>query len=742
MIANGYRLGQVHEDDPSIPPFDLRSSLVPGDLAELLIETPDEFQARWVLIDHVLGPGTYLGTDEEGDEIEFGPENILDLEERRHFSQSPSPSLGAWYDIFKPRAEKPKPASQRPGARPFETLRPEAKPPELWEILVPEAEKRDPYFEYSKVFDIFGPSGKPAPRPAPPPRTATPPPPEGEKPGWFDFLRRKPKTEIIGPIPPAERREQHSFRRLPGPPPPPGPMVTAEEVPIGPAPAPQPQSIIVPEVQASLSPIAGEPTSYSDLFDILGPAPEAPAPGRAPAPQASLPAAVVTESALPVHMDAFSILEPTASVSEAFGRPGQAVNPFEIIQPDQLDQPTPFDILSPQSEAEPREMVVRTEGGLPTQMDVFNVLEPQVQTYGPPAAEGPSLFDVLAPPPPPPSPPPPAAAPAPQKKVRRKSGPWSMPSREEWVRWIQITFNLDKLWKYLRDERNSEYWIENQLNEEVASAPVETWADLDWDTAFAYLGVPESAYGPYLDKIAEEDEKYGYADEAWQDFNDNFLGPLSLAISNAFEIIQPDDIPGYFILDDDGDTGTWGLIYYERLDPKKANKRQKEMLAQKELDAREAKETERRLKAEVKRIWGKMPGPEDLVGWIEEKFDLDAMFSDIHKARRLKAWKNDLKENGEAELELEVIADLGPKRSKEYEYDIASYFGIPPDIIALYQEAESGQELWNDIFWPFFSNIQDAFSMLLPYAELPGQIAVDEDDDDHLVISYLEEEGD
>jgi len=42
------------------------------------------------------------------------------------------------------------------------------------------------------------------------------------------------------------------------------------------------------------------------------------------------------------------------------------------------------------------------------------------------------------------------------------------------------------------------------------------------------------------------------------------------------------------------------------------------------------------------------------------------------------------------------------------------------------------------VFWPFFGNINEAFSMLLPYADLPGEISVDEDDEDNLAIIYTE----
>lgn len=59
---------------------------------------------------------------------------------------------------------------------------------ELWEVLVPESERRDPYFDYGKVFEVLRPvpgAGRPGPEAGPGPsyarREGGPPPPESRR---------------------------------------------------------------------------------------------------------------------------------------------------------------------------------------------------------------------------------------------------------------------------------------------------------------------------------------------------------------------------------------------------------------------------------------------------------------------------------------------------------------------------------------------------------------------------------
>lgn len=696
--------------------------LVPGDLAMLLDEiSQDDVQPFWVEIDQVLGPGTYLGVTERGSAVEFSADQVADVEYGR------GPAMGmAWYDAFKPSAPKPK----APPAGAFKHFAPGPRPAPPPRATAPPTGTPPPR---KSIFDVFRRRGTPGATPV------------EEKGGFFDFFRRKPKTEV-GPIPPAERREvreQHQFRLPPARLPEGGAVVipSAGELEI-------PE---VPESRASLAPIPGQ--LPDDMFSIL--VPEAERPSTAPSPEPRSGAVIMAPTTAPVQIDRFGMLVPeekapgTISMApnpfdllapekkESFGHPGMALDPFQMLAP---EAPSAFDILVDEAQPPPGGMVIREAPGQLSTDSIFDILKPEpgaATVYQapppPPKATMEDLYDALK------------KGDEPEQKVKPRAkkkakGPWRMPSQAEWVTWIKESFDLKNLWDYIRKERKSEYFVQAQENEEYSDSPpimpIETWAELDWEAPFEYFGIPDSVWQPYVDKIHHDEETDGYADEAWEEFNTEILYPLGEALDAAFKSIQPQDITGSFILNDDPDTGTWGLLYYEPLT--KAKKRDIEKARQK--FEQEQKQLERERKSELKRIWGPMPKPEDLIPWIEERFDLDAMFSDIKKTRRTKEWKQALRGMSEATMVLEEITDIGPKRPRDYDYETAAYFGIPPDVITLYQDSDSEQELWNEVFWPFFDSLREAFSMLLPYADLPGQIVVEEDEEDHLAIQYQENE--
>lgn len=693
-IVSSHRLGQVDqyaEADPDfdIPPLAYRQDLDEGDLAMLLDEFESSVTPLWAEIERVLGPGWYLGRTEDGSGIEFGAQHIADIERPRGHS------LGAWYDIWRPRPER----------------------------------ERPPVTGVFRHFARGGtqPGSRPQSQPQSQQRSAPPPPPPEKKGGFFDWFRKKPKVEI-GPIPAAERREYRppprSFLRLPGVTPPP-PVTSPPEGPQEPAPGPT-HGMIVSEPQEGPPGSQGQVFRPSDeLFQVLEPREtlQAPPGGMIIGPGSFGPAQV----------DAFGIPE------EPYGPPGMVSDPFAVLP---AESSSVFDVLEAAPEDLPPGAII-TRQGQPGQISTgpaFDVREAEggLSVYEAPAP-APTVFTPLEPERQAPAPSP-KAAPA---KKRKKAGAWRMPTRDEWVRWIKDTFDLEDLWKYVRSNRESDGFIEAQNDEsengDPPVMPIETWADGDWERIFDFFGIPDSVWSPYIDNIKKEEDEVGYFDEAWEAFNVELLYPLSNAIREAFDSIKPKDIPGRFILEDDGQTGTWGLLYYEPLPEEALAKHAKERRAAQAKLEKEQKEEQRQRKAELKRIWGGMPKAEDIVPWIEERYDLDRMFADIKRMRKTKQWKED-NSFGDAGFVLEVVADLSSKRAKDYGYDIASYFGIPPDVVTLYQDANSEQDLWSEVFWPFFDNIKEAFAMLLPYADLPGEIVVDEDDEDQLAIQYREPE--
>lgn len=709
-VVPSHRLGdaELHAKlDPSLerPPKEILETLEPGDLVMLLDEIGEHPEPLWVEVSDVLGPGWYLGLGSRGEPVEFRSDHVAGFVDR------PFEMGASFFEGFRPKGD------------PFDIFRPD-QPPPATQIEPPVA---------GSPFEVFRPKAG-----------------RGVKGGFFGLFKRRPKTSYE-PIPPEERhREEMEFPKLEAPPviylPYHQAAETREEEPL-------PEIEVPEEAAPPPMPVIQTPELPQDLFSVLAPEegeiPSAPPPSGAlsiiPEAPPPPPMEIAPATGLP---DLFSVLAPEAPPASSGGLAPLESTAISSGIPENL-----FDVLAP----EERGMA------LPGEISPFNVLAPETGPGGMVVREerpvGQSLFDVLPAEAPPPPPPPrqeertvfqeSAPPPSPEKKkksAQKKASRWTPPSVQEMVEWIRKTYKFPDLWKYVESERNSEYFVEVQERyadgneDEAPIIPIETWNVFDWPNIFHFFDIPDSVWEPYWQSIIKAEDEHGYADEEWEMFNEAILAPLGDTITEAFSRIKPASLPGDFTLGDDHVNGTWGLFYFEELSPKDLKKRKAEARAAAEVEQRAAKEWEKEKKAELRRIWGKMPGPEDLVPWIESQFDVDAMFRDIQKARRSKGWKTDLREYGEAKITLEVIADLGPKKNKDYEYGVASYFGIPPQIVEFYEKADSSQELWDDIFWAFFQELEASFDMLLPSADLPGRIVVDEDDEDRLVIMYVENE--
>ncbi len=733
LSASSPHLGRAREYAdklPEPPPREYVEELVPGDLVLLLDETPERTEPFWAEIDQILGPGSYLGRSQDGRGVRFHAEHIADLDYRRQ----PATMGAPWYDAFKQEAPKPR----KPVTGPFRHF-----------ARGPRAQKTEESQEpLARVFRHFAPGAKPTP----PPQAG----PAGPKTSVFDvfkgWFKRKPKVETQ-PIPPEELRKPQGFSLLPYA----GLRDVKEPEPRQEEPAPPPPIIIPPDPPApprgggvivisesALQPIAEQ--LPDDLFSVLGPSEEEkPLP---PAPPVTSPGPVIMapeRGGLSIPGDVFSVLEPEAP--SALSVPGA---------------PSPFDILSEESPVAPGGIVVRPESGGAVTSSIFDVLTPEAPSGGGALAVPGSYspFDVLPPerqapgmavyePPPPVEPPTRETKPKrPSERKQKKSATpklqkWDKPL-EHWLEWFKETYNFQKMWESLREQLSYAAYIEAKEKEaedeyeEPVYVPFETWADWEYETIFDFLGVPMSVWHPYMEAMQKEEEETGWSEESGERLNELIYSAVN-GISEAFDHIKPKDITGRLGWASDDYTGTFGLMYHEDIPLEKLEKKRKESRASREKILRERKDLEKKRRAQVKDLMGPMPKVEDLVSWIEEHWDIEAMFKAIKAERKTELWKENMKYGGTS-MTLEVVSDLSSARSKEYEYDIASYFGIPPGVVDLYADAESSQEIWNDIFWPFFEILSAAFDMLLPYANLPGRIVVDENDEDQMAILYTEDE--
>lgn len=768
-----FALGNVLEESASdpgfkIPPARLRENLEPGDLAELMLlsENLQEAAPAWATVTDVIGPGFYSGVFENGEPVEFGAENVSDI------APGGSPSMGA---------KEPDPFNIL--RRQSSTTPPE---PDPFNILRKGPGRRP------SVFQVFRQEPRPEPPPPPDPAQPAPTPRKGFF-DWLDIFRRKPKVEVE-PIPAAERRRYpESAPGLPG-----TVIEKPAETPAPPSPAEPPHPTVVIEAPAqsagsgALVVAPAEPPQ--DLFTIIAPPVSAPPPPPvrtgglvvaeerlpaapagaapdvfeilAPPPAAAPPAGglVVRETDLPAvaePLDAFNMI---VAPEEATGGlvPSAPASPFEILAP----EPSPFDILVPET---PTGLVPAAPPG---QISVFDVLEQPsggaVAPYDPKALDP---FSMIAPepgtaPPPPagwggwggyaPTTPPAAAAPSTEegeeeeprkKKPKRKpktptppkwvqkNGKWVYPSPEDMARWFKESWNLPGLWETIRDQRTDPMFQEAVFNEDWDGAiPLETIAYAspdEWEQVSRYFDIPDEVLMPMVQQVHKlYDEGIDPSDEE-ENLNEFVQNFYHSSVSPALALLMPKDIPGFLFVTGYEDQVVFA--YFEDM-PKEERRR---IEAENRRIAAEEKAQEDARKAAMRRIWGKMPTPKELIPFLEEKFDLDEMFRFIKQERKKPAFKETMEDEGQAVIFLDMAAD----ETKNYYELMAYYFSLPPEIFDLYLGAKPPleRELWGEVLNEFFENIGEALDSLKPKA-LPGRFRVaDDGETNNLYVQYVEE---
>lgn len=460
---------------------------------------------------------------------------------------------------------------------------------------------------------------------------------------------------------------------------------------------------------------AGEP----DIFEML-------------VPQTPMPGTVVpiTESAFeilaPEPPSIFDILAP-ASPSSGTVAPyveGAFASPFDILEPEAPSFPvTPFD---------PEQT---------SQGDLFSTFEPE-----PGAAE-----EEAAPPPraswgPPP---PPGAVPSREEPQAPGSLPrgWSvqkgrkivMPTPAQLVPWIESRWVMPNVWHVVRKDRTQPDFQEAVFdqyegNGEEALIPLETVAyyENDWPLQLAdALGIPEDLVLPYVDEANKIDEEGGDSWEVMEELRDRILYPYYTRLSEAFSMLKPKDIPGEITVANYEDQII--LAYWEGLPE---DERRRIELQRQEEDRREQAAFKARYKT-VRKIWGPPPTPKELKAFIQEKFDLDALWAEIRKERKTKGFKRTLEGQDDAIIFLEKIAEAGDTLLDQIGY----YFSIPPDIMDLYRNPDAFRHFWNEFWHPYTGAFAEAFTELLP-KEFPGEIHIgdsDETDDNAMWLMYVEQ---
>lgn len=141
---------------------------------------------------------------------------------------------------------------------------------------------------------------------------------------------------------------------------------------------------------------------------------------------------------------------------------------------------------------------------------------------------------------------------------------WKLPTPEELAQHFRKTNNLDAMWDYIRQVRAHPEFKKDQLIASWRGAPIEVPLDpvvyREKYTDFAnFYGIPWAVIENYLNVPPEQERQ---AEEAlWIDV----LSPLNIMIPETFEMLKPDDIPGFFNVSFIEPSGQYYLFYVEPL---------------------------------------------------------------------------------------------------------------------------------------------------------------------------------
>jgi hypothetical protein len=522
------------------------------------------------------------------------------------------------------------------------------------------------------MFDIWAKKEGPAPEPEPPPRPPPPPPQEMTViPGERPAVLYLPYTPRgVIPAPEMPLSEFKGEGALP------------------PAPVQNPFAVWNPE-----TPKEAKKESKFEMFR-----PEAP----------GLPAQVEKEAG------AFSIWKPP---------PGQ--EPI-VAPPPVPSEPSIFSTWNPE--------VMAAEAAAMREKPLWEAMVPQ-EEQGAMYRPEPEIFK--------PEQTPEAAVEKSQERARRKpkAAPWTAPSVEWMAKTLGEVFDLPKLWKMIRKDRKSEWFKEGQaeaiegIGEGPIPIPIQTTINYEegntghWtEELFKFFDMDPAPLEGLLEKYYEDEDE-----EANEELSEIGHEIRSL-ISDAFDTLQPDDLPGVFGITEHSNFGNQEFIgYIEEPEDTLSPDEVRRIKLEREEEERHVREKQERQVRKALGGWS-IPSWEEMAAFLDVQFGIQNLVETIRKARTRKKWRDELRESGWAQL---TIVSFG-RDDGELEDRLAELFGIPKNVISRILDEYGPELLWNWVFYPTFERLEEAWDNVKP-SDIPGKFLVTEDESDEFVLYYEEE---
>lgn len=143
---------------------------------------------------------------------------------------------------------------------------------------------------------------------------------------------------------------------------------------------------------------------------------------------------------------------------------------------------------------------------------------------------------------------------------------WQLPSVKELASWFQGTLDTPHLFADLEKVRKSREFLSAMARQTVSGQPVivpvstVVWQEFYTDFANFY-GIPIAVIESYLQGAETQRERDAADQKLW----DEVIAPLNFRLTEAFDLLKPGDLPGFFTVTYREENMTYWLYYIEAM---------------------------------------------------------------------------------------------------------------------------------------------------------------------------------
>ena len=318
-----------------------------------------------------------------------------------------------------------------------------------------------------------------------------------------------------------------------------------------------------------------------------------------------------------------------------------------------------------------------------------------------------------------------------KKKIKEPPAP-RLPSEEAILEGLNDRFELQLMAEDVVAHREDPYFqkaVESSaVTGEAAILPLARlvrMTDPEWILEYGtLLGGRLEEWEPWLDYVLKSPDP----EEAWETFTEKAFEPLTSRAIGALRRITPKQVPGKLIIDTSFDEVMLG--YFEAPTEEMIEALREKVASHEAKASKEYEKRRQRLEKKLKK-W-KPPTAKDIEALVDD-LDVEEFIDRIKRERKKAYWKRDLKERGEAAIELERIT----RADENILWDLVSFLGLPREVAEAYEEEKLYPDFWKEVFVPAAELLEDEFRARLPKS-VPGTLGIRKMPNETLVLVYIE----